>query len=156
MTLRSSLAFASIRLVVLSCRDSTAPHPAAGYYVLESVNGQPLPAAILVPIPEDTYNILSGYLALDDDSDNGLTAELRRESLYNDPREIHYTSTFDYLTDGATIELFPHCDETAFCGSIEGVFVGSTIVLTIALSSDQSVTYHYRRAEPPENWSPGL
>ena len=155
MRISRSIALGVIGLVSVGCSDTTSPRPASGYYVLESVNGQPLPA-VIGPIPEESISVLFGYLALDDDSDNALTVELRRELDQNVPRETHYTSTFNYEIEGNTIELFPHCDETAFCGSIDGVISGDTVSLTIALTSQMSFTYVYRRAELPENWSPGL
>ena len=152
MRLSRSVALGVIAHVSIGCSDPVSPYPSSGYYVLESVNGQPLPAMI-VPIPEESISVLFGYLALDDDTDNALKAELLRELDRNIPRETHYSSTYTYRVAGNTIELFPRCPPAALCGSMEGVITDSAINLNVGPPS-QSFTYLYRRAEMPENWSP--
>jgi len=153
MRLLRSLALACIGLGVLSCGDSTAPHPASGTYILESINGQPLPA-FLSPIPEASISVLSGYLAIDNGSWNAVTVQNIREVYQNAPRETVDAQRYIYVIEGNSIMLLRFCveNDTALCRVSDGVISGSTVSLTVRHQlADQSFTYLYRRGPLPED-----
>lgn len=150
MRLLRSLALGCIGLGVLSCSDSTAPNPAGGTYILESINGQSLPA-FLSPIPEASISVLSGYLAIDDNSWAAVTVQNVREVYQNNPRETIDAQQYKYLIDGNSIMLLRECAEGALCVVSDGVVSESRVTLTVRhLLADQPFIYVYRRGPLPE------
>ena len=122
--------FLLLAALSLGCADSTAPEPIHSFYVLESVNGQPLPA-VLSPLPEESISVLSATLEFDS-KDHVTWAERRRELSNNVPRETVYTTRLDYRRDGPTVEIgYFDCPPNALCPLFTGVFIDTKLHLTV-------------------------
>ena len=135
--------------LLFGCSDGTAPRYLAGYYVLEKVNGQPLPA-VLYSDASQTNSIISGTLFFDDDA-NADAFLHRREVKQSTTIEEHFTGILNYRLRGNTIEIdrFPPCPPNALCdtATYSGTISGSTLTLTIGRLIDASpLFYQYRLA----------
>jgi hypothetical protein len=131
--------------LTLSCGDPTSPRPPHDFYVLASVNGQPLPA-ILSPIPEATTTVLWATLAFQGDEDV-IWLEHRREVSNNVPRENTYRTEMRYRRNGNAVKigLFDLCPPNVACATFDGVFVGSELRLTVGwFSPTTPIVYTYQ------------
>jgi hypothetical protein len=131
-----------VAAATLGCSDSLSPRSVSGFYRLQAVNGQPLPAAIST-VPGESWSVVEGSLTL---TSTGYAAIIERrqqlhQSLVND---LLLSGSFTFELDGHDITLFPDCppEALALCGTVEGVVSGSSIVLTFASS-----TYQYARVQ---------
>jgi hypothetical protein len=110
---------------IAGCSDSSGP-PTRAIYVLETINGRPLPTVFL-PIPE-APTILGGSLELDGNG-HATIVEHRREMTGAEPT---YITTFKYTVSGAQIhfELATPCPPAAICAAPpEGVILNRHLFL---------------------------
>jgi hypothetical protein len=131
--------------LTLSCGDPTSPELPWHFYVLESVNGQPLPV-ILSPIPEATTTVLWANLTFQRDEDV-IWVEHRREVSDNVSRENTYRTPLRYRRKGNTVQIgqFDLCPPEALCEILEGVFVGSALDLKVGwLSPTTPIVYKFQ------------
>jgi hypothetical protein len=119
-----------------------SPRSVSGFYQLQAINGQPLPAPIST-VPEESWSVVNGSLRLTPEG-YAVIIERRQELHENLVRELWLNATFTFELDGRDITLIPNCppNALALCGTVEGVVSDSRIVLTFASS-----TYEYTRTE---------
>ena len=130
--------------VTLGCTEPLSPADVAAEYVLETVNGDPLPV-ILVPIPEESISIIAGRITLTTEQ-RATTLEQRRELHDNVPSDNTYISNFTFTLDGNTMTLYPECPPNALCTTVDGVFFGETLRLAYGRYSNAPQVYTYRKA----------
>jgi hypothetical protein len=131
--------------LTMACHESTAPpRMVSGVYLLESVNGQPVPA-IVVAGQADTNFVLSATVTLDP-AGNAVTAEHWRYVYQpNQTEEGTLTLRLEYrITDHSiTIGSFQPCPANAMCiGNRVGKLIGTT--LTLAYENPTAPLYLYR------------
>jgi hypothetical protein len=128
-------AFLPVIALTMACHDSTAPpRTVSGVYLLESVNGQPVPAIVYAE-PADTSFMLSATLTLDV-AGTAVRSEHWRY-VYQPNRidegtfiaNVHYRLAGDNITVGS----FGTCPPNAIC---EGNKVGKLTSTTLTLSYD--------------------
>jgi hypothetical protein len=145
MRLSRQPAFLLLFAATIGCHDSTAPIRIPTQFVLENINGRPLPT-YLAPTPGLTPDILSASLTFEEDGKAVMT-EHRREF---DGTETTVRNTFDYRIHGNNVEVgsFTPCAPNANClGTYKGTISGAALSLTIvAFSIDGSIIYNYRIA----------
>lgn len=151
MRLSCKKAFFLLAAATLACGEPLSPRSVSGTYVLVSINGEPLPYAVLQPIPEETITVLLGTVSLDIDG-NAIAVERRRENPQNNPTETTYSRASQYELNGRAISFgFPQrCPPNALCiGIVEGVFMGSDLNVKVPSGfPDQPLTYQYRYVTP--------
>ncbi len=143
-------AFFLLAAATIACGDPLSPRPVVSAYVLESINGQPLPFAMMQPIPEETITVLHGTLTLYVDS-RATSVERRREHPLNNPEETTYTRESGYRVDGNRIWIgVINCPPNALCvAPSEGFIVGSTLTLNVRSSfTDAYLIYQYQLVTP--------
>jgi hypothetical protein len=141
--------FLLLSALLFGCSDATAPRYVAGYYVLESVNGQPVPA-ILYSDANQTYSIVSGTLFFDDDANADVFLH-RREVNQGTTIEDRFAGILNYRLDGNTIEIdrFPPCPPNALCDteSFLGTLSETSLTIFVGRPIDASPQiYQYRLA----------
>jgi hypothetical protein len=131
MRLLSRTLVASLGVLAVGCSDSTGPALSERVFILQSINGQPLPA-ILSPIPEETVSVLSAALFFRTNNEVVWT-EVRREASNNVPREVTYASTLDYrrMGDRVVIGANTICRGIDLCPFSEGTLTDSGLSLTV-------------------------
>ncbi len=138
-------AFLSIVALTTACHESTAPpRTVSGVYLLESVNGQPVPAVVYAG-PADTTFMRSATLTLDV-AGNAVRSEHWRY-VYQPNRtdegtfiaNVHYKIAGDNITVGS----FGICPPDALC---EGNKVGklTSTALTLSYDSPTAPVFLYR------------
>ena len=132
---------------VLGCGEPLSPDTVAAGYVLETVNGQPLPV-VLSPIPEESISVIGGSVTLTK-AQRAITLERRRELHANVPTEEWYISNFTFTLDGNAITLYPECPPNALCGTLDGVLSGEALSLTYGRYSNAPLVYTYRKLTEP-------
>lgn len=143
MNLNCQTGFLILAATTIACSEPLTPSSVSGFYVLESVNGQPLPA-ILSPIPEATISVIYGTVTLMSDA-NAFTVERRREVRQNVPSERTYTSNLRFVLDGNRIGFIIDCPPNANCISIEGLISGSSLEVAYGgFASPNRIVYAYR------------
>jgi hypothetical protein len=140
MRLSRQSAFLLLFVATLGCDDSTAPIKIPTQFVLENINGRPLPT-YLAPTPGLTPDILSASLTFEEGGKAVMT-EHRREF---DGTETTITNTFDYRFHGNSVEVgsFTPCPPDANCFR---TFKGTVSRLTLSLSIGGPIIYNYRIA----------
>lgn len=131
--------------LTMACHESTAPpRMVSGLYVLESVNGQPVPA-IVAAGQADTNFVLSATVSLDP-AGNAVTAEhWRYVHQPNQTEEGTLILRQEYrITDHSiTVGSFKPCPANAICiGNRVGKLTGTT--LTLAYENPTAPLYLYR------------
>ena len=133
--------FLVLASVAIGCADSTAPDPTYVSYSLESVNGQPLPAVIRRPIPEESITVVSATLNIYS-NDRVTWVEHQRELSGNGPVETIFTRHFTYHRDGNSVELHPFPCPDAVCVGYTGVIIDSKLHFNVGLfSPTDPITY---------------
>ena len=147
MRLSCQKAFLPVVALTMACHESTAPpRTVSGLYVLESVNGRPLPTFVYSGQADTTF-ILSATLTLDG-AGNAVRTEHWRY-VYPPNRTDEATTTFlrEYriIGDIITVGSFTPCGINALC---EGNKVGklTSTTLTLAYENPTAPTYLYRLA----------
>lgn len=136
-----------VSAVTLGCSEPLTPADVAAAYVLETVNGDPLPVVVR-PIPEESIAVIAGSVTLTT-AQRAITIERRRELHNNVPSENTYVSNFTFELDGDAITLYPECPPNALCGTLDGVVSGETLSLTYGRYSNAPLVYTYRKASGP-------
>jgi len=135
MRLSRQKAFILVALT-MACSQTAAP-PTSGSYVLESINGQPIPANIQAE-PGDTITVLSSSLTLDGFGRAQLSEHIRYVHPNSPPGEQTYTTQYSYSITGSRIvgqtivfDYSPPCPPNALCAAPpEGRFSGFKLILT--------------------------
>ena len=131
----------------MGCDGSTSPpETASGLYILQTINGRPLPAYTSAG-QADTSFVLSATLILDD-AGNALRAE-RWRYVYqpNGSDEGTFTAHVKYRINGdnITVGTFTPCPPLSICeGNKVGKITGTS--LTLAYEDPTAPTFLYRRA----------
>jgi hypothetical protein len=141
--MRLSCKRVSIVLLVstLACQSVLEPTRIAADFVLDNINGRPLPT-FFSPIPE-MPSIVSATLHFDR-SGKVVSSELQRDMTQG---EVRVTYTLDYKIFGNRLEIgcFGPDSASALCAvGFSGTISGDGLTLTI--SPDQSVIYNYKIA----------
>ena len=127
MRLPRLIGFASLAVVAatLACSDATGPDSIPGQFLLQSVNGQRLPAGI-GPGPGGGAIVLSGSLTLYADG----TGALQERTSGGIGGEQFFLRSLTYRREGyrILIDAFD-CPSLALCGPIVGVLINSTLTL---------------------------
>lgn len=140
MRLSRQPAFLLLFAATLGCHDSTAPIRIPTQFLLDNINGRPLPT-YLAPTPGLTPDILSASLTFEEGGKAVMT-EHRKEF---DGRETTNTNTFDYRIHGNNVEVgsFTPCGPDANC---IGTYKGTVSRLTLSLNIGGPIIYNYRIA----------
>ncbi len=148
MHLARSFTVALTATLAAGCTDATAPPKrVTALYVLESVDGNPLPATFSM-VPAGTTTIYWATLNLDA-AGNATIAERRRRESGTSQQEQTHTILTDYEITGENIAIGPPCldDTLADCAPKRvGQITGSTLTLSGGLSDPQSLVFLYRLA----------
>ena len=133
----------SIVLLVstLACRSISEPATIAADFVLDNIDGRPLPTFVS-PVPE-TPSIISATLHFDR-SGKVVSSELQRDMTQG---EVRVTYTLDYKISGYTVVI--GCLGPASASALCAVGFSGTISVdgqSLALSPNQSVVYNYKIA----------
>ena len=134
-----------IMLLAASCSDSTAPTRVTALYVLESVDGQPLPTSFS-PRPGETVTVLWETVNLDA-TGNATTVERRRTETSTVQHERTSAKITDYEIIGERIEIGPPCslDPRVDCVPKRiGQITPSTLTLSGDLGAPHGQLYLYR------------
>ena len=135
--------------LTMACSDSTSPpRLASGLYVLESVNGQGVPA-IVSASQIDTSFLLSATLTLDG-AGHGVRSEHWRYVYQPNPvEEGTFTANVEYRItgDNITVGSFQPCPANANC---EGNKVGkiTSTTLTLAYANNPTAPVFLYRIAP--------
>jgi hypothetical protein len=135
----------------VGCREATTPSTTVSrIYVLETLNGQPLPA-ILSAGQSDTTRVLWATLTLDATGTAVIIEHRLRVSPTNVADEATFTSRFDYRItgDSITVGSFQACQcclPCAFPLEQVGRVTGTTLTLTFRINPPPP-TYLYRLAQ---------
>jgi hypothetical protein len=148
MRLSRQSAFLLLFAATIGCRDTTAPMKIPTQYILENINGRPVPT-YLSATPGLTPTILGASLTLDlEEAGKAVLTERRREF---DGTETTVTNTFDYRIHGNEFEVgsFAPCPPNANCvGTYKGTISSQALSLIIATTSiDGSIIYNYQIAK---------
>jgi len=144
MRLSGQKAFVLVLALTMGCHDTTAP-PAqsARVYVLESVNGQPVPVFL-----GGSTTVVWATLTLDV-AGNAITVDHNRSVFQNTSSENTYSVRREYRVRGDSIEIgaFKPCPPGALCiANTLGVIADSTVALTIGYNPypTNPIVYLYR------------
>jgi hypothetical protein len=145
MRLSCRLAFLFFAAITIACSEPLTPASVSGFYVLESVNGQPLPV-VIGPIPEETITVLEGSVTLTSDA-NAYTFERRREVRQNVLSEHTYSSRIGFVLDGNRIGFRLECPPNANCILVEGLIEGEKLRIAYGgFSFPNARIYEYQLA----------
>ena len=124
----------------LACRSVSEPGRITADFVLDNINGRPLPTFVS-PIPE-TPSILSATLHFDGSGRVVMTERLR-DMIRG---EVTETNTLDYRFSGNMMEIgcFRPVPANLLCLSYAGTISGDR--LSLAFVPTQSVIYNYKIA----------
>lgn len=148
MHLSCQKALLAAALLTMACRESTGPTQiVAGEYVLETINGSPVPAVVFAG-QADTSFMIAAALTLDTDG-NAVRFEHWRY-MYPPNRVDEGTATFhqEYRLSGdeITVGRFTPCPPNALCeGNKVGKFTSTTLTLAYE-NNPTSPRYFYRLA----------
>ncbi len=135
----SLLVFAS----AIACHNATGPSTISAHFVLQSINGRPLPT-YLAATPGPTATIISSSLTLDE-TGKAVIVEHRDDMFVG---ERTYTSTTSYTIRGLQIEIFAEpCLAYVGANCAEnrvGKILNDRLNLIINPSSDFQIVYEYR------------
>jgi hypothetical protein len=147
-------AFLFAGALTMACYESTAPPPfAANVYLLESIDGRPLPASIVAE-PGDTISIIWSTLSLTGAGNAVLVERLRIVHPNTPPTQLTQTNTYVYhvtghsiLGDDLTFDYSPPCPINALCAAPpSGKLLGTTLVLSYGDLPGARPPSFYRRA----------
>lgn len=152
MHLSCQKAFILVVALTMGCRDTTAP-PIVGFYFLESINSQPLPANIQAEAG-DTITVLASSLTIDVFGTAQLFERIRYVHPNSPPGETSYTSNYSYRVTGNAVvgqriefDYSPPCPPNALCAAPPvGIIDGSTLILSYGSPSARPPSV-YRRGE---------
>ncbi len=131
-----------VAATAIACSGVTPPASIPGVFVLQSVNGDPLPAEVGFG-PGGPPSILSGTFTLNADG-SGVVSEVIRPSLGT---PVTSTMQVRYDLDGYRITITrTACPPNALCIPFEGALVNRTLQLDRAVGSD-AVIYLYHRVD---------
>ena len=130
----------------IACHNPTGPGTIAAYFVLQSINGRPLPT-YLATTPGPSTTIFSSTLTLDK-AGNAVITEHRDDMFIG---ERTYTSTTSYIIRGVQIEIraepclaYPNC-----VGDRVGKILNGRLNLNINPKSEFQIIYEYRASDNP-------
>lgn len=148
MRLVRPIAVALVSVLAAGCSDATAPPTRiTALYLLDSIDGQPLPATFAVN-PIETATVSWGTLNLDAEG-NATLVERRRSEFATSQHERTIARITDYEISGETIMVGPPClhDPLADCYPKRvGQIKGSTLTLSGEVNEPHSIVYLYRLA----------
>lgn len=135
MHLSCQKAFILVVALTTACNESTAP-PISGAYVLESIDGQSLPANIQAG-GGDTITVFWSTLSLDAAGNAELVEHIRYVHPNSPPGEGTYTTGYVYRVTGNRVighnvafDYSPPCPPNALCVEPPvGKIVGNTLTL---------------------------
>jgi hypothetical protein len=128
--------------LTIACHESTTA-ASRDLYLLETVNGQPVPA-IVNASATDTTTLLGAQLTLDAAGKAEIRAQTRHVSTYAPPRVATDVSRYSYriLGDSIAFDFSPPCPPNALCARPPyGKLIGSTVNLFLAGNPDASYIY---------------
>ena len=138
-----------VALLVAGCSDATAPPTrVTALYLLESINGEPLPA-IYSPRSGETATVFWATLNLDA-AGNAALAERRHRVSSTFQQERTNTRLTGYEIVGEDITIGPPCpnDPLVNCVPLRfGQIKDSILTLSGELGDPHTVVYQYRLAE---------
>jgi hypothetical protein len=126
------------------CHDTIAPPaPRSRLYVLESVNGQPVPASL-----GGSTSVLWATLTLDV-AGTAIRVDHIKSVFQNNSSENTYTTRAEYRVRGDSIEIgfFKPCPPGVLCiGNTLGMIADSSVALTVGYNPypTNPTTYLYR------------
>lgn len=145
MRLSCRLASLVLAATTIACSEPLTPSTVSGFYLLESVNGQPVPV-VIGPIPEETITVLDGSVTLTSDA-NAYIYERRREVRQNVPSERTYSSRLRFVLDGTRMGFPIDCPPNANCMLLEGIIFGERLRIAVGgFSAPNAMIYEYRLA----------
>jgi hypothetical protein len=131
---------------VIACTDTTGPSTVSAHFVLESINGRPLPTYLAIT-PGPSSTIFSSTLTLDK-AGTAVITEHRDDMLLG---ERTYTSSTSYRIHGLQIEIdaqsclaYPNC-----IGDRAGKIFNGRLSLNINPRSQIQIIYDYRASDNP-------
>ena len=133
MRLFRSIAFLGASVGAIACKDVTPPSnlPAFRYFVLQSVNQNPVPTTIVAGLA-DTLEVLSATVTLDS-AGRAVTTHHFNEFYRGYPaQEYNQVWQLSYRMKGDSIEIgnFNPCPPNADCmGSLHGNLIDSTLTI---------------------------
>jgi hypothetical protein len=144
MRLSGQKAFVLALALTTGCHDTTAPPtPSARLYVLESVNGQPVPVNL-----GGSTSVLWATLTLDV-AGKAITVDHVKSVFQGNASESTYSLRREYRIRGDSIEIgsFTPCPPGALCVANQlGVVADSTVALTVGYNPypTNPIIYLYR------------
>lgn len=137
--------------LTLGCRDTTGPKTISAVFVLQSVNGQPLPAVVFSEAGR-TRTVVSSILRLDQEGRAFIT-ESDTENLQGVVSSQFFLATLEYRLHGSHIEIgsFTPCPPNALCAAnATGIILNGMLSLNNPLPAPNK-TYLYQSVstDPP-------
>jgi hypothetical protein len=135
--------------LTIACTESTAPRITSGLYVLESVNGQGVPAIVSAG-QTDTSFMLSATLTLDGAGHAVRSEHWRYVYQPNQVEEGTFAANAEYRITGnnITVGSFQPCAANALCEANKvGEFTSAT--LTLAYENNPTAPVFLYRLAPP-------
>jgi hypothetical protein len=132
--------------LMAACHDATAPsNTINAQFILENVNGLPLPS-ILWASPQETTTVYWSTLYLNKQG-QAVLSEHRRNVYQGVATEATYTNNYEYRLNGDQIQIgyFQPCPANAVCfGFLTGTIDGSNLALIVArLTPTTDIVYFY-------------
>jgi hypothetical protein len=133
MRLSCQKALLALLIVTIGCRDATepSPQPRSRLFLLESVDGRPLPT-IIDAGAGDTTHVLWSSVTLESTGHAVTVNHLSHVYLQYPPEETSYALRQGYRMKGDSIEIgsFQPCPPGAMCvGNLHGVLTDSTLAI---------------------------
>ena len=140
-----------VAALTTACHETTAPPP-AGSYILESINGQPVPANIQAE-GGDTLTVIFSSLTLDALGTAHLSEHIRYVHPNSPPGEVTYTTSYSYRITSNVIagqnivfDYSPPCPPNALCAAPPtGMISGSGLILFYGETPQSRPPGVYRR-----------
>jgi hypothetical protein len=130
--------------LTLACHDTTAPERTSAGFVLQSINGQPLPV-VLFSDATRTLTVVSSILTLTMDG-HAFIGEVYTQDSQGIVTQPTFTATLDYRLHGDQIEIgsFTPCPPNALCAAnATGTLANGTLTLNNPLPAPNKI-YFYR------------
>ena len=144
MRLSCQKAFLVLLVSTIGCHNTTAPERISAGFVLQSVNGQPLPA-VLFSDATRTLTVVSSILTLTMDG-HAFIGESYRQDSQGIVTQPTFVATLDYRLHGDQIEIgsFTPCPPNALCAAnATGTLANGTLTLNNPLPAPNKI-YFYR------------
>ena len=142
---RRTMSFLVFALAI-ACRDTTAPERISAGFVLESVNGQPLPA-VLFSDATRILTVVGSTLTLTMDG-HAFIGEVYTQNSQGIVTQPTFAATLEYQLHGDQIEIgsFTPCPPNAQCAAnATGTLSNGTLTLNNPLPAPNKI-YVYRTA----------